>query len=358
MARHLEGPWFRSSKNTWYITQNGKNVSLGVRGKGNRKEAVAAWHRLLREGPKAKPEPGPRAETISDAVAGFLADAAARTKPSTHGLYKRHLDALAGELGKLRVADLNVPTLAGWLQGLSVGSTTQAITLRSVSAFLGLCVRQDLLARNPAAAMAKPKSRSRGADAVITAADHARLLELATPQLRLVLSVLHATGARPGEVCRITAENFDPAAGVVKLAEHKADHTGRVRLIFLPPETVELLKGQAGRYGSGALLRNGRGNPWTPKAIAWALLKLRERAGVKAIAYGYRHTFATDGLASGLPETHVAELLGHGSTAMLHRHYAHLTAKAGVLRNAAALVRPAATPDTRTAGGTVGPVPA
>jgi hypothetical protein len=52
------------------------------------------------------------------------------------------------------------------------------------------------------------------------------------------------------------------------------------------------------------------------------------------------------------------ELLGHGSTAMLHRHYAHLTAKAGVLRNAAALVRPAATPGTLTAGGTAGPVPA
>ena len=63
---------------------------------------------------------------------------------------------------------------------------------------------------------------------------------------------------------------------------------------------------------------------------------------MKAIAYGYRHTFATDGLANGLPETHVAELLGHGSMAMLHKHYAHLTAKAGVLRNAAALVRPSA----------------
>src|SRR5262249_38622605 len=124
------------------------------------------------------------------------------------------------------------------------------------------------------------------------------------------------------------------------------------------PETVELLKGQAEQYGSGPLLRNGRGNPWTPKAIAWALLKLRERAGVKAIAYGYRHTFATDGLANGLPETHVAELLWHGSTAMLHRHYAHLTAKADLLRTAAALVRPSAKPDTPTTGEASGAIPA
>lgn len=348
MARHIEGPWFRKSKNTWYITQEGRNVSLGVRGKGSRKEAVDAWKRLLRDGPKDK-TPAPKPETVSDAVAGFLADAAARTKPSTYGLYKRHLDTLTAKLGKHKVADLTVPTLAQWLQALKVGSTTQAITLRSVSAFLGWCVRQELLARNPAVAMAKPKSKSRGEESVISPADHAKLLEHATPQLRLVLSVLHATGARPGEVCKFAVENFDPSAGVVKLAEHKADHTGRVRLVFLPSETVELLKAQAQRYGSGALLRNRLGKPWTPKAIAWALLKVREKAGVKAIAYGYRHTFATDGLAGGLPETHVAGLLGHGSTAMLHKHYSHLTAKAGVLRNAAALVRPGPVSEQHTA---------
>jgi integrase len=348
MARHNEGPWFRAAKNTWYITQDGRNVSLGVRGKANRKQAVAAWHQLLREGQKpaeVKKDP----QTVSDAVAGFLADAAARTKPSTHGLYKRHLDTLTAALGKRRVADLTVPVLAQWLQGLGVGSTTQAITLRSVSAFLGWCVRQELLARNPAAAMAKPKSHSRGADSVIAPDDHAKLLELATPQLRLVLSVLHATGARPGEVCGFAVENFDPKAGVVKLTEHKADHTGRVRLIFLPAETVEMLKGQAERYGSGPLLRNRRGNAWTPKAIAWELLKLRKKAGVKAIPYGYRHTFATDGLVNGLPDAQVAALLGHGSTQMLHRHYSHLTAQAGVLRNAAAQVRPSVNTDTLAA---------
>jgi integrase len=357
MARHVVGPWFRKAKNTWYATHEGKNVSLGVRGKASRKAAIEAWHQLLREGPATKvDEAAP--QTVADAFTGFLADAAARTKPSTHALYKRHLDTLIASLGTLAVAELTVPVLARWLQGLGVASTTQAITLRSVSAFLGWCVRQEIVARNPAQAMAKPKCRSRGEESVISPADHSKLLQLATPQFRLVLSVLHATGARPGELCGITAENFDPKAGVVKLAEHKTDHSGRVRLIFLPPETVELLKAQAERHPTGALLRNRNGRPWTPKAIAWAMIKLRERAGVKAIAYGYRHTFATDGLANGLPETHVAGLLGHGSTAMLSKHYSHLTAKAGVLRNAAALVRPATQPAKQAAEESRTAVPA
>jgi len=43
MASHNEGPWFSKGKNTWYITESGRNVSLGVRGKGNRKEDNEEW---------------------------------------------------------------------------------------------------------------------------------------------------------------------------------------------------------------------------------------------------------------------------------------------------------------------------
>jgi hypothetical protein len=70
-------------------------------------------------------------------------------------------------------------------------------------------------------------------EAVISSADHARLLAAATPQFRMVLTVLHATGAGRARRAGSPRENFDPAAGVVKLAEHKSDRTGRLRLLFL-----------------------------------------------------------------------------------------------------------------------------
>jgi integrase len=52
----------------------------------------------------------------------------------------------------------------------------------------------------------------------------------------------------------------------------------------------------------------------------------------RVIAYGYRHGLATDALANGVPDAQVAELLGDSGMAMLHRHYAHLGAKAQALR--------------------------
>ena len=33
-------------------------------------------------------------------------------------------------------------------------------------------------------------------------------------------------------------------------------------------------------------------------------------------------------MSNGVPDVQIAELLGHSGTAMLHKHYAHLTARA------------------------------
>ena len=78
----------------------------------------------------------------------------------------------------------------------------------------------------------------------------------------------------------------------------------------------------------------------TAQAIGCRLRRLCIKAKVKhCIAYGYRHSFATDALAKGVPDAQVAALLGHSGTAMLHRHYAHLGARAKALREALGRVR-------------------
>jgi integrase len=116
-------------------------------------------------------------------------------------------------------------------------------------------------------------------------------------------------------------------------------HRGRVRVIYLSPSAVELLRELVARHPTGVLFRNGKVNPWTRQTWAFSFSRLCKRCGFKVTVYGYRHGYATDLLAAGVPEAHVAELLGHAGTAMLHKHYAHLGTKAAALRAALGRVR-------------------
>src|SRR3954453_16350978 len=91
MGRHVEGPWFRAAKDTWYATVGGRKVSLGVRGKANRKAAQEAWHRLMADGPPAKAEPEPAARTVAEVIDAYLRHQEAKVKAETLRWLKRWL---------------------------------------------------------------------------------------------------------------------------------------------------------------------------------------------------------------------------------------------------------------------------
>lgn len=345
-------PWYRKQTDGWYVKIGGRQTPLGVKGRGNRRLAVAAWHRLIaapsrgdvprpanvgESGPTGTHTPAPA--TVRGLADLFLSDAAGRLKPNTVRIYANDLDSLCRACGTIPADGLAAHHVASWLASLDVVSTTKAIMLRSVNACLNWAARCDLIPANPARKVPKPRARSRSEEAVITDAEHRRLIEAATPQFRDVLRVLHGTGARPGEVCNITSETFDPDTGTVKLTEHKTDRTGRPRLIFPPPDVIELLRGLLTRWGSGPLLRSRKGNPYTGRTVTKGMQYLRKKTGVEAIAYGYRHSYATDALVNGVPDATVAALLGHADTTVLHRHYSHLGARADALREAASKVR-------------------
>jgi integrase len=126
---------------------------------------------------------------------------------------------------------------------------------------------------------------------------------------------------------------------VALLKEHKSAHKGKSRTIYFCPEAVAVLLEQKAKYGSGFLFRSRFELPWTKTALVSAMNRLQRKLGVKATAYGYRHTFATEALANGVPDAQVAALLGHSGTAMLHKYYSHLTGQARALREALGKVR-------------------
>jgi integrase len=187
----------------------------------------------------------------------------------------------------------------------------------------------------------KPPKASRGAKAIVSAEAHAALVQHADAFFKAFLQLLWLTGARPGEIASLTADAIDIAQGIALLAEHKTAHLGKSRIVFLSAEAVAILRERIAFHPEGLLFPSeNAGGVMTAQAIGCRLRRLCIRAGVKhCIAYGYRHGFATDALAKGVPDAQVAALLGHSGTAMLHKHYSHLTGQARALREALGRVR-------------------
>lgn len=339
MSRHVEGPWFRQSKNAWYVTHEGRKLSLGVSGKGNRKAAVEAWHKLLREGPKpkAKPEaePEPEAPTVAVIVKRFLAHSQARYKPHTVRTYKRFLEPLSKRYGRLLASAFGPAQAYAFTNRPSWSDTTRHGCLTAIATafrFAGLTLTLDI-----------PPKASRGAEAVVSAETFAKVEAEADGDFRALLRFLWLTGCRPSEAFALTLEAVDWANAVVMLKDHKtARAMGRPRLIFLAPEAVALLRQQQARHGSGFAFRMRNGKGWRLNAAVNRLWRLNTKLGTDATLYGFRHGFATQALVNGLPDAQVAALLGHCGTAMLHKHYSHLTAQAQAMREAVARVRQAA----------------
>jgi hypothetical protein len=62
--------------------------------------------------------------------------------------------------------------------------------------------------------------------------------------------------------------------------------------------------------------------------------RISEKVRHRVTSYMYRHTFATRALSAGESDTVVAGILGHANTAMIHKHYSHISEQGRRLKEA------------------------
>jgi integrase len=341
MAGRIPQPWFWGEKQAWYVYVGGKRVRLGK----DKDEAFSQFHRLMAERGQVPGLPAP-ALTVGELAGQYLADMGRRADSRTAYVARCYLKPFLAACGTLTVKALKKHHVEAAVRqhGAWNGTTENHVKSRIVALF-NWGVEQGLIASNPAKGIRKPRARSRGCHAVIDGPEHERLMAAAPTYLRDVLFALRESGARPCEVLTVEAKDFDADAGLWVLHNHKTAHaTGKPRLVYLTPALTALCKRLAEEHPTGPLFRRRSGKPFPPAYYLARLVRsLRRRVGVRegVTPYGYRHTFATDALANGVPDAQVAELLGHSGTAMLHRHYAHLTTRAKALRDALGRVRSA-----------------
>jgi len=150
--------------------------------------------------------------------------------------------------------------------------------------------------------------------------------------LLAMLGTLYSTGLRRGELVRLSLSDWNAEEGLFKLDGRK---TGRERILpvalpvkqciesYLPLRHNQLAK--AGRHEESAMFVNRSGHRLKGEGVGRILHRLAKDAETPAVTpQCFRHTCASDLLASGVPLPRVQEMLGHATlvTTMRYIHVA------------------------------------
>lgn len=158
-------------------------------------------------------------------------------------------------------------------------------------------------------------------EVVYTAGQWAQVMAHAEGEFRDLLQFLWLTGCRPREARILTANHLHDEIIIFRPDESKGETDSRV--IFLVKEARDVVQRLAKKYPTGQLFRNSSGKPWTKDAIKSRLTRISEKVGFRVIAYGARHSFATNALIRSVDAVSLSHLMGHKSTRMIS-NYSHL----------------------------------
>lgn len=333
-------PWFRHQDGWWYVTRrvNGKRVQTKLaQGLDNEAAAFQSFYELMAAEGRLDPAASPLI-SFNEVCQRFLVWSKRENEPSTTSWYHRFLgdfdDHFDGPVQSIRKQHVE-----GWLgkhPDWSQSTRRQAITC--VKRVVNWGYEEGLLAEIPVAIRGLKRPPMDRRETIVDDTIHQKIVEATDDAFGRFVAGLRGTGARPDELRRVTAADVDLDAGVWLLGKHKTGKkTGKPRIIYLTEAMRETTRELVQQHPDGPLFRNSRGKPWTANAVRCRMRRLREKLKLPdgVVAYAYRHTFATEGLAGGVGIAEMAELLGHSDTKMLSAHYAHLDKKVQQMRKAA-----------------------
>ena len=239
----------------------------------------------------------------------------------------------ARRMGRDSPAGLDLLLLRSWLAGQAtrgMARTTLARRAAAARAFTAWAAREGLVATDPGALLATPRTgrtlpgvlRRDEADALLHVAGLAADDDSPTAVRDVaVLEVLYASGIRVGELCGLDLNDVDRARRVLRvLGKGSKERTVPVGLPALRAVERWLAQGRPPLCGpsSGDALflgsRGGRIDPRTVRRVVHTLLG--HVPGAPDLGpHGLRHSAATHLLEGGADLRSVQELLGHATLA-------------------------------------------
>ena len=198
--------------------------------------------------------------------------------------------------------------------------------LNDLKAILHLAYKNQRLANRAVFdTVARFENAAKPKDVYLSLDEANRCLQAAPEDFRTLVHVALMTGCRYGELCTLKTSAYDERTQTLTLTQPK---TGKVkRLALTDDEAGTIAKLATGKNADDLLLVRADGLRWTKSMQQHRIKAAAKAANITRHVrfHDLRHTFASLLISNGVSIHVVANQLGHSSTAMAERTYAHLS---------------------------------
>lgn len=270
---------------------------------------------------------------LCDDLRDWLADVQQRHKPTTCRFYTSRSRWIVQALGARDWPDLTPPDILRaldqanrFLDGRRKAPDTIRANTIAWEQFQAWAISTGRCAGKIVEQM-PPKPSGRQRERLPAREEIEQLLHQAPRPFALIYQALLLTGARPGELCAAQIADYDQAAQVISLADHKTvAKTRRARQIPVSQRCAELLTESIGDRVQGPIFVNGRGLGWTTSQLSQAFRRRRDARQLERslVLYSARHKFATE-LCHKQGIEAAAAVLGHAGLQTIRRYVHHDT---------------------------------
>lgn len=291
--------------------------------------------------------------TVEDAMRDYLDWYATENKPSGLAFARQTVEAhIKPALGKIVVNDLTTEKIKRWRRGLlekparkrsgkfdpvkyrpaptdengvraRKATVNRILTIFRAGLHHAFNETDNGVTNDTAWRRVKPFKNVDAAKVRYLSADECtRLMNASAPDFRPLVQAALLTGARYGELIAMDCDDYNADAGTVSVFESKS---GKTRHIPLNDEGA-LLFSQLTAGQKGKIFLKANGEPWGQWQQARPLAAAAEAARIEDVTFHIlRHTYGSALAMQGVPMSVIANALGHSSTNMTEKHYAHLS---------------------------------
>ncbi|MFB9992670.1 tyrosine-type recombinase/integrase [Deinococcus oregonensis] len=333
--------------------QRRKSVSRPTRAEAQ--QALAALIRTLPKGSVKKPRSAPvktlpeptQPDSLHAFLVRWLGFKKPELRPSTYRKYVIALQPVQESLGMTDLGELRVLDIEDFIIRLHTerGTDTAGRSLGVLRMALRQAVRWDLLAKNPAQEVRKPKAVRREMGCWTPEQARAFLEAAAGHRLSPLFSLAISTGMRRGELLALQWGDVNLAGAEITIRHSLVmDETGNYvigppkteashRKLLLPADVVQLLRdlwaqehrGKVPPASTAFVFASASGGYVEPRHLRRVYLRFMAQAGVPVIRFhDLRHTAASLLIRQGVSAKLVADRLGHTDAAFTLRVYTHV----------------------------------